>query len=359
MSNTPLFCTVLICMAHVLLLAKAPEMIPVVSSAWWQIADEDYDAGPWNHKPEPGEQTLRYHQQVSDFTIYQSSDGMWQLVSAVRHTSFPGTAHFLFRWESPSLSQPLWEEKGVLWTTADSSPEAGYTEGVLFAPHVVRDDDGTFYMFHNSADTAQFLVSEDGIEWEQGKDYQGNYVLFETGEAGRDLMVLDNRAVDGNWIVYYTTIDRDRKALGPRQFTDVVARTAQSLKGPWSEPHIVGMGTPDRPRDIVHSRVDFVNAESPFVVFHEGWYFKFEQTQVAASRDPLRFEGAPLVANLFPFFDYPEDWWPCLAPEVIQDGEDTYIAFFMNHHRHPLQSLKQGGVFLAKLSWRSAQKSSN
>jgi hypothetical protein len=114
----------------------------------------------------------------------------------------------------------------------------------------------------------------------------------------------------------------------------------------------VGMGTPNRPRQIRHSSSDFVNAESPFVIFHEGYYYKFEQGHVVASNDPLAFEGKPVVANLFPDFVYPEDWWPALAPEIIVDGDKMYIAYFMNHHEHPLRSLKQGGVFVAELGWK-------
>ena len=57
------------------------------------------------------------------------------------------------------------------------------------------------------------------------------------------------------------------------------------------------------------------------------------------------------MANLFPHFNYPQDWTPGLAPEVINDGDKMYIAYFMNHHTHPLRTLKQGGVFVAEMKW--------
>lgn len=327
-----------------------PDYIPAVNGSWWQIADEDFDAGKYSNKPGSCEPTLRDHQQVSDFTVFQAANGKWQLISAVRNTKFPRGAHFLFRWESNDITKPHWEKKGVTFTTHDFPEEAGYSTGVLYAPHCIEEN-GMFYMFHNSAGTAHLLTSDDGIHFDPYVDENGSYILFDAGVAGRDLMVLDNREQDGLWYVYYVSEDKTRKDLEGRQFTDVYCRTAEELTGPWSESFSVGMGLPNRPGEINHSKVDFVNAESPFVVFKDGWYYKFEQAFVTASKDPADFEGKPVVANMFPGFDYPGQWWPALAPEIITDGDKMYIAYFMNHHEHPLKTLKMGGVFVAQLKW--------
>jgi hypothetical protein len=323
---------------------------PVINGSWWQIAHEDYDAGAYSNKSKPGEPTLREHQQVSDFTIYKAANGKWQLVSAVRSTNFPGDRHFLFRWEAENLTDLNWAEKGIMKTTADFPIEAGYTEGVFYAPHVVFND-GKYYMFHNSRDTAFMLVSDDGVNFRLWQNPDGSYQIFDPGPAGRDLMVMDNRERDGLWYVYYIREDRSRMELETRQFQDVYARTSPSLYGPWSDEVAVGMGTPDRPRQIHHSQYDFVNAESPFVIYRKGLYFKFEHNHVVASTDPLDFKNKPVVANLIPSFNYSEDWWPALAPEIVIDGEKMYIAMFMNHHEHPLGTLKQGGVFMAEIIW--------
>lgn len=330
-----------------------PEYVPVVNGSWWQIADEDYDAREYSNKPDSCEPTHRDHQQVSDFSIFQAANGTWQLVSAVRNTTFPGGAHFLFRWEAQDITQPNWEEKGTFYTTHDFPENAGYSTGVIYAPHCIEEN-GSFYMFHNSAGTAHLLTSDDGIHFRPYVDEKGSYILFDAGKAGRDLMVLDNRKQDGLWYVYYVSEDQSRKDLKGRQFSDVYCRTAKDLTGPWSRPVSVGMGLPNRPEANVHSKVDFVNAESPFVVHKDGWYYKFEQAFVTASKDPADFEGKPVVANMFPGFDYPEEWWPALAPEIISDGDKTYIAYFMNHHEHPLKTLKMGGVFMAELKWVKA-----
>lgn len=325
---------------------KLPDEVPVVDGEWWQIATEDYDAGKYSNKPAPGEPVRDEHQELCDFAIYRAADGTWQLVSALRQTSFPGEAHLLFRWESKNLTDEKWQEKGILWTTA-MTPEARYTEGVIYAPYCFRVD-GTYYMFHNTSGRALVLTSTDGKRFEQAKNDEGNYTFFSTGEAGRDLMVLDNRERDGLWHVFYTSIDRSRPELKGRQFSDVFVRTAKQLRGPWSEPKAVGLGTPNRPENIVHSKYDFVNTESQFVIYHKGFYYKFEQAFVVASADPHDFEGKPIVSNLFPDFKYPEQWCPMLAPEIIEDEGQLYVAMFKNHGKRPLE---KGGVFVARLKW--------
>ncbi len=347
-----LFISLFASFSLVLAQEEIPGEVPVVVSSWWQIANENYDAEAYSNKPEKGEPTLRDHQQVSDFTIYKAANGKWQLVSAVRATKFPGTNHFLFRWEADDINDTNWEERGIFYTTHDFPDEAGYAEGVFFAPHCIQDA-GTFYMFHNSDGTAHVLTSKDGIDFQLHRNDKASYTLFETGEAGRDLMVLDNRLRDGLWYVYYASYDPTRTELNDRQFTDIYVRTTKNLTGPFSQPTAVGMGTPDRPPSIEHYPANFVNAESPFVIYHDGFYYKFEQGFVVASRDPNNFEGKPVVANIFPHFKYPEDWWPALAPEIVLDGEKMYIAYFMNHHEHPLRSLRQGGVFVAEMGWTS------
>lgn len=333
---------------------EVPKEIPVVCSSWWQIADEDYDAGQYSNKPAAGQPTLREHQQVSDFTIYKADNGKWQLISAVRSTKFHGNHHFLMRWESDELTNQNWECKGIFYTTDDFPDNANYKAGVFYAPYCVHEE-GKYYLFHNSAGTAHVLVSDDGLNYQPYVKPDGSYVLFDAGTAGRDLMVFDNRERDGLWYTYYTSIDQTRGELKDRQYTDIFVRTSENLLGPWSEPVQVGMGTPNRPGNIVHAVADFVNAESSFVIYHDGFYFKFEQGNVVASSNPKAFEGKPIVSSMFPAYKYPEEWWPALAPEIIVDGDKMYIAYFMNHHSHPLKTLKQGGVFIAELKWMPNQ----
>jgi hypothetical protein len=323
-----------------------PDQVPVVDGPWWQIATEDFDAGEWSNKPAPGAPAQREHQEVSDFTIYQAADGTWQLVSAVRQTKFPGNHHFLFRWEATDLTATHWREKGVFWTSA-TTPDAGYEPGVIYAPHCVRDQ-GVYSMFHSSADHAWVLTSRDGKTFEQARARDGRYAFFPLGEAGRDLMIFDNRARDGLWYAYFASVDRTRPELEARRWHDVFACTARDLAGPWSERFAVGLATADRPKGNPHRAATFVNAESPVVFFHDGFYFKLEQTHIAASRSPRNFDGAPIVSDLYPDARYPEDWWRGLAPEIIEHAGTLYVAVFQNHGTRPLAA---GGIFVARLKW--------
>lgn len=323
-----------------------PDMVPIVDGAWWQIASEDFNAGSWSNKPAPGEPVQRVHQEVSDFTIFQAADGTWQLISAVRQTKFPGNHHLFFRWESPSLTAPHWAEKGIFWTT-ETNPDAPYATGVIYAPHCVRQDD-VYYLFHNSDKVALVLTSQDGKNFKQARAHSGSYVFFPTGEAGRDLMIFDNRVRDGLWYAYYAGLDRLRPELEARRWHDVFARTTRDLNGPWSDRFAVGLGTPDRPKGNPHYDATFVNAESPFVIFHDGFYFKLEQTHFVAAPTPRDFVGAAIVSKLYPNSRYPAEWWSGLAPEIVEHNGTLYVALFQNHHERPLAA---GGVFLARLKW--------
>lgn len=329
---------------------EIPSLVPVVKTSWWQIANEDFDAGQYSNKPSPAEPTNRYHQQVSDFTIYKAANGKWQLVSAVRHTNFKGNHHFLMRWEADSITQTDWEEKGIFLTTDDFPAEAGYKPGVIYAPHCFQHNN-KYFLFHNSSSSAHLLTSDDGINFNPFDKENSFYQIFDPGFTGRDLMVFDNRIRDGKWYVYYASKDTTNQDLKGRQFTDIYVRSANSLFGPWSRQKQAGMGTPNRPESNPDSKYNFVNAESPFVIYKDGFYYKFEQTNVVASKDPENFEGKPVVASILQDFNSNKDFWPVLAPEIIVDGEKMYIAYFMNHHIHPLKTLKQGGIFVNELSW--------
>ena len=324
--------------------AQSPER-PVVDGDWWQIADEDFDAGQYSNRPAPGEQARDEHQEVGDFTIFQASDGTWQLISAVRQMRFRGSRHLLFRWQSRSLTAPHWTPQGVFWTT-DAKPDL-YAPGGIYAPHCIRVA-GTYYLFHSTADKAVVLTSRDGKRFVPIPSVSGEPALFRLREGGRDLMVVDNRPRDGRWYVFYAGMDRLRPELAPRNFHDVFARTAPHPLGPYSSSRAVGLGTPNRPAASPHAAADFVNAESPFVVYRNGYYYKFEQNFVVASRNIWEFDHQPIVGRLYPDFDYPSQWWPALAPEVVEFDGRYYVAMFRNHKDRPLS---QGGIFMARLKW--------
>lgn len=292
-------------------LQEAPEA-PHLDGAWWRIA-----------APPALETFATGREQTVDFTIFPAKDGTWQLISCVRNTAHPGEGRLLYRWESKGLAEKDWQPKGIFLT---SDPKHGHKEGRMQAPHAVKDGD-TYWLFFNSAG-AHALTSADGKVFEPARASDGGFRLF---EMPRDVMLFDNRARDGKWYAFFTDIRPGR--YPDRKDHTVSFRTAAALAGPWSaEKSDAGVVSPP-PKGYL-----FAMAESPFVLFRGGWYYRFEQLNVLASRDVTRWEG-PAIASLSGpnVFEY-------LAPEVVEHDGQAYLAAYRDHGK--------GGIYLAKLGWK-------
>lgn len=292
-------------------------LVPRIVGEPWRIA-RNPDMGPYSH-PEA---------QPVDFTIWQASDRTWQMVACVRKTKFPGSGRLLFRWETDDLTRPDWREAGV-FLTSDARPE--HKEGQLQAPHVLRVG-GTYYMFYNSAGAAFVLRSADGKAFTQHTTPPGDVRFF---PMNRDVMVFDNRARDGLFYAYYTWV---RPSLYPdRNGHTVGVRTARGLEGAWSEPSDVGVGTASVPGDPFN----FINAESPFVLFRDGHYYRWEQMKVFVSQNPLVWPQTELTTLT------PGDDRALIAPEIIEADDAFFVAGYKyKDARH--------GIYMARLEWSPA-----
>jgi len=282
-------------------------------------------AGPWirlTDRP-PLERWGTPKAEPVDFTIFRAADGRWQLISCIRNTSYPGKGRLLYRWSSDRLTAPGWRADGIF---LESQAEIGNAEGLMQAPHCVIDD-GRYRLFYNSTG-AHVMTSSDGITFTHHRT-ANDYTLF---KMGRDVMVFDDRARHNRWIAYYTAVV---PGLNPRtRDHTVMVRTAPALLGPWSAEEI-DIGTPTEPP----AGYLFAYAESPFVLEREGWYFRFEQMIVYASRDPLKWSGPPVVSLI------PNDPMRYLAPEIIVEGDREYIAAYGWRGNNPR------GIFLAPIEW--------
>jgi beta-xylosidase len=293
--------------------SEAPE-VPEIAGSWQRLA-----APP---------QLEQYHKpgvQAVDFTLYPAADGTWQLISCVRGTAYPGAGRLLYRWEGKRLTDSDWAPKGI-FRTADV--RLGHAEGKIQAPHCVKHD-GKYYLFYSSSG-AHCLVGEDGKAFTDHKAHDGQMKFF---DMPRDLMIFNNLDRDGLWYAYFTDIAPGKYA--ERKNHTVGARTARRLEGPWSAQKIdVGVVSPT-PADAY----TFVFAESPFVLFRNGWYYRFEQMNVLASRNPRAWQG-PILATLTG--NNPR---ALLAPEIVtHDGRD-YIA-------GSCYSKDKAGIYLAAINWR-------
>ena len=101
----------------------------------------------------------------------------------------------------------------------------------------------------------------------------------------------------------------------------MVARTASSPEGPWSDGEIAvrTVGNP----------------ESPYVIQRGRWYYLWQQMSVYRSDDPLDFEEAELIAHMTGIW-YNGKW----APELIEHDGQCYIAAYGR------------GIHVARLRWR-------
>lgn len=273
--------------------------------------------GPWRRIAAPPklERFASGQEQTVDFTIFRSKDGAWHLVSCVRKTAHPGGGRLLYRWESKDLEAPDWEPKGIFLS---SDAALGHREGMLQAPHAVVED-GVWWILYNSGG-ARALTSPDGRSFSPrpGK-------LF---DMGRDGQLFDNRARDGLWYAFFTDI---RPGKYPERKDHTVSfRTAPKLEGPWSgEKTDVGVLSP-APAGYL-----FAYAESPFVHFQGGRYWRFEQLNVYGSKELGRWSGPP-AASL-----HRRDPLEFLSPEVVEHEGRTWIAAYKDHGR--------AGIFLAPL----------
>jgi len=244
--------------------------------------------------------------EANDFTLFQAADGTWQAICCVRDTTFPGFTRMLFQWESTNFFSCDWTEKGVLLTTEDGPEGIRYKTGTLQAPHVVKDGD-LYYMIYNSRN-AHLMVSENGKDWDHQTNSDGDYTLFNI-KGGRDIMLFDNRDVDGKWHAVY---------CGRSDWSGtnniVYRHSAPNILGPWSEAK--PMAQRDHWRDV----------ESPFIVRRDGWYYLFMQDQVRAEQCITNFFDLPVHANADFYSEMPR--WG-YAPEIIHhpNGQDYVAAY--------------------------------
>ncbi|MFY9342820.1 MAG: hypothetical protein WAT39_10045 [Planctomycetota bacterium] len=274
--------------------------IPVLDGAWWQVAGN----------PQLGD-IQGVQQEPVDFAIWQAADGTWQLWSCIRGTNCGGATRLFYRWQGSSLTSPNWQPMGI---AMQADPTIGEIPGGLQAPHVFRWN-GSWYMVYGDFLRICLAISDDGKTFSRVMNAARQPNLFDGPYLGtRDPMMLRI----GSLHVCYSMGSN----IAAQYQSAIFARTSADLVH-WSEPMMVSAGgiasVPSTPFD----------AECPFVVERNGWYYMFRNqvygpaalnTQYA-SRNPFAFgvgDDRFRIGTL-----------PVAAPEIVLHQGQYYLAALM------------------------------
>lgn len=284
---------------------------PVLQGKPWRIAEMP-DLGPLQ-----GDNPKKQH--VVDHGFLQLADGSWKLWACIRGTA---VSRILYEWTGESLEGEPWKPIGIpVRAQAKYGEQIQQQDGrqveTMGAPFFLQDGDRVLCFYHSAG--IRMMTSADGQAFERANlgDDRGN-LLYRDG--GRDVMVLK---IGDQYYGYSTVSTVDRQGY-------VILKTSPDLKT-WSKTKIVSRGgvAGDGP----------VSAESPFVVYLDGYYYLFRsssitfKTYVYRSEDPTDFginDDSKLVATL-----------PLKAPELIHHNDTWYVSDLADFQ----------GVKLWKLSW--------
>lgn len=295
----------------------------------WLVSAGDYQR---IYDPSVGEGEAWY---INDHCFIRGEDGLWHMFGITRQEpSMPREERNLAHATSPDLLAPQWEKQPF----ALSADFDNHGEVHLWAPHVVRHD-GLYYMYYcagaaratrdeidHEGYRIHLAVSPDLWTWTR---HEANPMLRD-GFHARDPMILRH---DGQWVMYYTATSE------PAGGNHIVAACTSDDLVNWTGRRTV----------FTHERKGRYGGptESPFVVKRGDWYYLFigpshgeelpgwdpyRTTDVYRSRDPLNFEGAPMVGRV-----------QSHAAEVVQDTDGSW---YVSHC-----GWGQGGLFLAPLKW--------
>lgn len=282
---------------------------PVIDGDAWRICEMP------NLGELAGASPARQH--IVDHGFLHRPDGKWQMWACLRGTAI---GRLIYGWEGDSLEQGPWAEQGVTLRAGVAQGEIVDPQEKVGAPFFLQHED-LYYCFYHSRGV-HALTSRDGVEWKRYNGGEGSSLLLK--DAGRDVMIL--RA--GDTFFLYLTVTCVSKEGWPRCF--VILRTSKDLQK-WSDFTIVSEG------GVAGNGP--VNAESPFVVALDGYYYLFRATSidpatyVYRSATPYHFgvhDDSKLIAVL-----------PIKAPEVVLHEGQYYISDLADFQ----------GITLAKLRW--------
>lgn len=278
---------------------------PVLEGSWWQICTMP-DLGKLN-----GPVARKQH--IVDHGFVRAANGKWQLWACLRGTA---VSRLIYGWEGDSLEAGPWKPVGIK-VRADPKFGESLRDGkeTAGAPFFFRHDDKYCCLFHSGG--FRLMESDNGVDFQRVEQKPGSSATGIPG--GRDVMVLRH---NGTWYSYATVT-----ANGSSY---VVASTSKDFRT-WSPGVKVSQGG--------RAGSGPVDAESPFVVSLDGYFYLFRassisfKTFVYRSRDPLAFginDDSKLIAE-----------FKIKAPEVLHVDGKWYISDL-----HDFQ-----GIRMTRLKW--------
>ena len=241
--------------------------------------------------------------QIVDHGIIQAENGTWQLWACLRGVK---VGRLIYGWEGDSLETENWRHAGVKLRANAEVGELIKPSGEehIGAPFFIKNDGRYFCYYHSNG--IRVAASDDGVNYER-------LIPNKTSiPSGRDVMIMKH---NGLFYSYVTVSTLDGESY-------VDSATSENLVD-WSESKIVSKGG--------KGGSGVVDAESPFVVFIDGYFYLFRtssisfKTVVYCSEDPQSFgidDDSKLIAELdikiLELFEHENQWYTTHISEDFQ-----------------------------------------
>ncbi len=246
-------------------------------------------------------------QHIVDHGIIQADNGKWQLWACLRGVK---VGRLLYGWEGDSLESENWRHAGIKMR-ANSEYDENIKENnieQIGAPFFIKKDSEYFCFYHSNG--IRVAKSADGVNYER---LSPNTTTI---PGSRDVMIMKYNDL------YYSYLTTTTKKENGELISYVDSATSADLIN-WSEPKIVSQGG--------KGGIGPIDAESPFVVFIDGYFYLFRtssitfKTVVYRSEDPQDFgidDDSKLVTELdekiLELFEYEGQWYTTHISEDFQ-----------------------------------------
>ncbi len=245
-------------------------------------------------------------QHIVDHGIIQADNGKWQLWACLRGVK---VGRLIYGWEGDSLESE-WKHAGIKMRVNADYDEfiKPNNEEQIGAPFFIKKDDEYFCFYHSKG--IRVAKSADGVNYERLKPNTT------TVPGGRDVMIMKHNDL------FYSYVTNSVKDENDELISYVHSATSADLIN-WSEPKIVSKGG--------KGGSGVVDAESPFVVFIEGYFYLFRtssmtfKTVVYRSEDPQEFgidDDSKFVCELdekiLELFEHEGQWYTTHISEDFQ-----------------------------------------